>query len=398
MKPRTTALPLVAAALLFFAVGCSSSSTSSADRTADDGAATEPSEQQDGDAEADGVADEDDAGADAEEPTDDAAEVGTDGEAADGATQPSSDPIQAAVAAVEDLTALLSSEQQATMTFDYGDSAIVSSWSNLPACDNGGRAGIQHGDLTDEQLDAVYGVIDSVLSTEGAAEYRQIIAADEELGGGNGEVWDADCYYLAIFGSPSSTDPWALQFGGHHYARTFDFSDGVVSVTPAFTGVEPIGFTVDGDEVEPLADEATAIFAMFAALDDGQLAAAELSGNIDEVLLGPGADDAFPETEGLALAEVSEDVQALALAAIRTWVDDNNTTIADQVMAEIEAELDETSIGWSNAVDADALGSYGRIDGPSVWIEFVNEGGVGTNGIHHHSIHRDKTGDYGSAG
>ena len=41
--------------------------------------------------------------------------------------------------------------------------------------------------------------------------------------------------------------------------------------------------------------------------------------------------------------------------------------------------------------------SYIRIDGPSVWIEFVNARSQSTPNIHYHSVCRDKTNDYGSS-
>ena len=332
-----------------------------------------------------------------EEPTDDetAADETTDDDAAS-AVGDAASVLSSAVAAADELIATLSDDEVDTLLYDYGDGAIVSSWSNLPACDRNGRAGIRHGDLSDEQVEAVHAVVSAVLSESGALEYRQIIAADEELGGGDGQVWDADCYYLALFGTPSTTGSWALQFGGHHYARTVDFSDGQIAVTPAFTGVEPRSFELDGETIEPLADESDAVFAMLAALSEDELAAAELSGSYSAVELGPGS-DAFPASEGLALSDVSDDVRSLALAAIERWTADFAAAVATAIMADVEAGLDQTLIGWSNSIDADIEASYARIDGPSVWIEFVNEGGVGGNDIHQHSVYRDKQLDYGSA-
>ena len=301
-----------------------------------------------------------------------------------------------AVDAAETLINALSGDQIADLLYDYGDSAIVSTWSNLPACD-GSRAGVQHGDLDEAQIDSVLSLADAVLSDEGAIEYRQIIAADEELGGGDGEVWDADCYYMAIFGTPSASDAWALQFGGHHYARTVTFDNGATTITPSFTGVEPREFTLDGESVMPLADEGETMFALFATLDSDQLASAELGGSYDAIELGPGS-DAFPSTEGFVLSEASEETRTAVLAAIRAHVDDFDSDLADSVMATVESQLDETFVGWSNSIDSDTESAYGRIDGPTVWIEFVNESGVGGNEIHHHSVYRDKANDYGSAG
>jgi hypothetical protein len=35
---------------------------------------------------------------------------------------------------------------------------------------------------------------------------------------GRGPAFGEDEYYLAFVGTPSSTEPWMLQFGGHHLA------------------------------------------------------------------------------------------------------------------------------------------------------------------------------------
>lgn len=340
--------------------------------------------------------DEPTSGSNEAEPAETETDSNPDSESGESTEALESETVTQAVEAANALLALLSDDEIETLSYDYGDSTISSSWSNLPACDTNGRAGIRHGNLNDEQLAAVMAVTESVLSDEGYTEYAQVIAADEELGGGNGDVWDADCYYLAFYGTPSTTDDWALQFGGHHYARTVTFSGGTVTVTPAFTGVEPRSFTLDGATVEPLRDEGEAVLAIFDSLSDDQLAAADLGGGLTQVQLGPGS-DSFPTTEGLFVSELSDESSALVLAAIRTWVDDFDPATADVIMAEIESELDETAIGWSNSTDFDTEGTYGRIDGPSVWIEFVNESGVGGNDVHQHSVYRDKSNDYGSA-
>lgn len=315
----------------------------------------------------------------------------------DGGDVPSESAADEAVASADDaLIAVLSDDELAELSYDYGDNAIATSWSNLPACDNDGRAGIRHGNLSDEQVTAVLAVAEAVLSDEGFTNYSQVIAADEELGGGDGEVWDADCYYLAFFGTPSTTEPWALQFGGHHYARTVAFADGVTTVTPAFTGVEPRSFTFGGATVEPLADKSAAIFGIFDTLDDAQLAEAELGAAQTEILLGPGA-DSFPEPEGLPLSEASSETQSAVLTAVRQWVDDFEAEVGDDIVASIEADLAATVVSWSTSTDVDTQDAYARIDGLTVWIEFINERGVGTDEIHQHSVYRDKTNDYGTA-
>jgi hypothetical protein len=37
-------------------------------------------------------------------------------------------------------------------------------------------------------------------------------------GGGGGPAFGRDEYFLAFLGAPSLTEPWMIQFGGHHLA------------------------------------------------------------------------------------------------------------------------------------------------------------------------------------
>ena len=51
----------------------------------------------------------------------------------------------------------------------------------------------------------------------------------------------------------------------------------------------------------------------------------------------------------------------------------------------------------ANSTSATGEHSYIRIDGPSIWIEFVDTRSQSTPNIHYHSVYRDKTNDYGSS-
>lgn len=402
MIPRTLRLTAVLLAALLALAACSGSddvaetSTSApAGSTADSNETVEASEEPAADVEVVEDASTDEDATETTADSDDASSEDTSASSSGGANTTE------VVAAADALLSLLSDTEQATLLQDYGDASLTDTWSNLPACNEGDRPGLKHGDLSDEQLAAVLAVIDTTLSDDGYLEYTQIIAADDVLGssssGPGSAVWNSECYYLAFYGTPSTTTEWAMMFGGHHYARMLTYTGDVVTITPAFTGVEPISFEVDGVTVEPMADETDGIFAVFATFDDTQASASFIDAAFDDVLLGPGEDD-FPETFGLAGSDLSDDQKTAALAAISTWVDDFDASVADSVMATVEAEFDDTYFAWATSIDPDTEGAYGRIDGPSLWIELVNQAGVGTDTIHHHSIYRHKTDDYGTAG
>ena len=52
-------------------------------------------------------------------------------------------------------------------------------------------------------------------------------------------------------------------------------------------------------------------------------------------------------------------------------------------------------IGWSISIDRESP-AYMRIDGPRVWIEWLNRANPGEAGYHPHTVYRDKLIDYGT--
>lgn len=140
-----------------------------------------------------------------------------------------------------------------------------------------------------------------------------------------------------------------------------------------------------------------AVSAMITSLSEDELAKAKLSESFTDVLLGPDADGDFPETKGgIKVSELSDKQKALVLAAITPWASivDNQTT--EDLLAVYEDELDETYISYSGTTGLTAQGDYIRIDGPSVWIEFVCQNGVVySDQIHYHTVYRDHSRDYG---
>ncbi len=136
--------------------------------------------------------------------------------------------------------------------------------------------------------------------------------------------------------------------------------------------------------------------AMLASLSTAQLATAKLSQTFGDVLLGPNKDGQFPATkQGLAVNTLTTAQKGLVLAAIQPWVYDLDDATARAFLAIYQQELDQTYIAYSNNPTMTANSDYARIDGPSVWIEFVcQSGAVIRNQIHYHTIFRDHTRDY----
>ena len=298
--------------------------------------------------------------------------------------------------------ATLDDSVRSEVQYEFSNNLARQTWSNYPATQVP-REGVSMDSLTDEQRDAAQTMLQAALSDAGQEQDENIRAADDylnSLGGdgadGFGSMID---YFVAVYGEPSENEPFMVQFGGHHLARNLTYNGDNVSQTPQFVGSEPPSFEVDGTTVEPVKAESDGMFGALASLTDEQRTSAEItSGTFDDLLMGPGKDTGnFPDAEGLESSTLDETQRAAIMTAIEAYVGDIDDEAAAALMAKYEAELDDTRIGWANATGPTDESSYIRIDGPSVWIEFINTRSRSTPDIHYHSVYRDKTNDYGSS-
>lgn len=354
----------------------------------------------------------------------------------------------AVVSAANAFLNTLDSDQQTATVLDFSQ-ANATAWSNLP-CAGTCRPGIDFGSLSDAQLAAAESVLKVALGSgkdTGYEHVMQTILADDVLasaesttsaapapsatatdtatstatptdtaaptdvptgappsggtgGGGGGFAYGSGYYYLAFLGTPSRTGTWQLHFGGHHLAVNITFKNGkVAGASPFFSGIEPTSWTAaDGTTYEPMAAFRNGMLGLTGSLTTEQLAAAKLSESFGDVLLGPGSDGEFPATkEGLKVSELSPKQQKLVLAAIHPWVADVDDATAKQLMKTYAKELKDTYISYSGGTGLDTNGDYVRIDGPSVWVEFICQTGVVyRDKVHYHTVYRDHTRDYGS--
>jgi hypothetical protein len=139
------------------------------------------------------------------------------------------------------------------------------------------------------------------------------------------------------------------------------------------------------------------------------LPGARLAGEFRDVTRGAteNGDTNFPMTypagdsgRGVAYAKLAAAQKALVREAMRAWIELPNAAISRPLMAEYvrEAALAQTYVAFAGAPDLTTPGSYVRIDGPRMWIEFVVQPAVADKTkVHYHTIWRDKVADYGGA-
>ncbi|WP_376873516.1 DUF3500 domain-containing protein [Albirhodobacter sp. R86504] len=303
------------------------------------------------------------------------------------------------------LKAAVSEDTLAQLQLEYSRTE-AEYWSNLPAGAFPKRPGVLLGELNTKQRGLVKAIMMEAMSgetNEGWDEMVQTLNADDYINTVSTDYKAGYSSYntkFAFLGTPSATGVWELYYGGHHMAFANTYVDGkLAGATPSFRGVEPFDyFEMNGRVNAPLTQERDAFATLLSALSDDQSAAATLEGTYRDILAGPQADDAIPDTfEGLPVADLDDAQTALLLAAIKTYVGDISTAEADAYMAKYTAELPETYLGFSGTPQISAEDDYVRVHGPSLWIEFSLQSNKSTDkvGNHPHSVWRDLTDDYG---
>jgi hypothetical protein len=347
-----------------------------------------------------------------------------------------------AATAAKAFTASLTSEQKASLQNAFNSSKKQTGWSNLPTS-LVARNGVQVGKLSTASKAKLKALLKTILSTQGYGTEEATRKADSYLneqqssggssttaapgsttapggtgmggppsgtapgsttapggtqGGGSMQLsYGEGLYWVAFYGTPSTSSKWTVQFGGHHLAIHMTFSGNTVSNTPYFVGVEPRGeFTYDGKAYNPMRTKAGALFGLAQSLTTAQKAKAKLSGSFDDVVVGPGSDGRFPTKQGVAVTSLSARQQKMVTTAIRTYLGDMPASASAKKLKLYESQYAQTKVSYSGTPDGRTQGGYVRLQGPRLWLEIATQPGVVLRNTHYHSIERDIKSDYGA--
>jgi uncharacterized protein DUF3500 len=289
-------------------------------------------------------------------------------------------------------------------------------WTNaFPAWDPHGVC-LQH--VGDRQREAAMDVVANTLSDAGYLAVRNVM----KLNGALGELVDDYrdtltewMYYFAVFGSPSSDEPWGWQLWGHHLDVSCFVLGRQIVLTPMLLGGEPC-FAESGTYAgtSALKAERDAGFAVLDALSPTQRTKAtlypsmlskdlphELGGPIDgRHLGGAGQDNRIIGYEGIRADELTKGQRQALLAVSDPYLDRMRGGTRAAKRAAIERHLDETWFAWIGGSDHDGPNYY-RLHSPVILIEYDNHPGVFLDNaepepFHIHTIVRTPNGnDYG---
>ena len=268
-------------------------------------------------------------------------------------------------------------------------------WTNVPP--RGPQGGVRLGDLNEKQLKHAIDLLSAVLSPQGWYKARNIPLADDRLldGGRRRPGFGAEDYWLAIFGKPSTTEPWAIQFDGHHLAINLAFHGDRMSMSPTFIGTQPRGFKLGDNAIEPMNKKDEAALALLRSLNDAQQKKATVGKQRSNLVTAAGQDGKVPEPEGVSTRDFDDKQRAALMAVLELYVGDLPKPFAERRLKELQAETDRMTFAWWGPVEDKGDYSY-RIQGPSLIIEYAGQDLGGDPHDHLHSMYRDPTNEYGA--
>ena len=220
------------------------------------------------------------------------------------------------------------------------------------------RAGLRMGDLTQPQRDAAMTMLAAALSPQGYEKVKELVEADEVLKnseGGGRPMFGHDNYFVSLLGQPSTTEPWMIQFGGHHLGLNITLVGERGTLTPSHTGAQPAIYQLEGKTVRPLGREADKAFALVSSLDEAQRKQAVLGFQIRDLVLGPGRDGQMIQPEGIKGSALSEKQRDMLLDLASEWTGILNEDAAKAKMEEMKKNIAETWFAWSGPMEKGRL-------------------------------------------
>jgi hypothetical protein len=324
--------------------------------------------------------------------------------------EPAPGPIGAAtrtqriVEAATAFMATLTDAQRAKLMFAFSDADQRKLWSNFPD-GTVNRKGVRLGEMKSTQKWALWNLLAVILSPDGMQMINDQAAAEDIL-----KVTDptqtrearfgSDYFYAAILGTPSTTDPWELQFGAHHLAVNATIAGPHVTLSPTMTGGQPLKY-IDGNgkPVYITEVEARRGLAFLRSLTPAQQNKAVVSTRSINLILGPGHDGQTLQPEGLSGKEMTAAQKTQFLGVIDARLGMLNADTHAEVMAAVRKNLDQTWFGWWGPTDQLGV-AYFRVTGPTLIVEYSPQGPDERYPLyadHAHNMYRDPTNEYGSA-
>ena len=284
-------------------------------------------------------------------------------------------------------------ENQRDACTDSIDSPQRREWTNLPPRPT--ADGVLMKDLSDDQVKLACQMMAHLFSEQGYNKMRDIMLADDQLvRPKRRSTFGTEFFAIVIFGTPSTTEPWAFQLDGHHVGVNLSIAGESMTMAPSFIGTQPHKFSIAGTEYRPFAGETGLAHKLAMSLNDEQAKQAVIGTRRKEIVTGPGQDGVVPEPKGLSCSQLNEEQKEILVSLVECWVNDLPTRIAEPRMKQIVSEIDDMKFSWNGNRKSESDVSY-ALQSPTMIIEYACQD-LGGNPLDHlHSNYRDPKNDYG---
>lgn len=304
--------------------------------------------------------------------------------------------------AAERLLEALTPEQREKATFPVDDDEWRR-WSNVHRAP---RQGVSFQEMTAEQRDVAFALLQVSLSVKGFETSRDIMRLNGHLAElvNDFDEYGEFLYWITVMGEPSASEPWGWQLDGHHLVINYFVLGDQVVMTPTFVGSEPVSAeTGQYAGIEVLQTEQDNGLAFMRSLDAAQReqATIEPAKTSNFAQAQQYSDNLVLPYEGLRATELSDEQRDHLLDLIDEYVGNMDDGHARIRMDEVRAHFDDTYFAWIGEI-SDSSVFYYRIHSPVILIEFDHQRPIALDGPrvptrrHVHTVVRTPNGnDYG---
>ncbi len=307
---------------------------------------------------------------------------------------------------------------EAMMYFNHGERF---NWNESP----GPRLGVVLRELNDSQTQLAMDLLRTSVGESAYHKIRMSLAREPVLSAmqrtPRGAALRApDLFYIAVFDTPSATEPWGWRFEGHHISANFTIHGDRISNTPFFIGAQPNDLSADmADAVREAADQIPADLtarmlpgeedkarALVHSLDASQRAIAVVTqtepygngrsgGREADMLTGINNKQTTPlDPPGLLGAQMTAAQKTMLVDLVEEYL----TRMPEDVAAERRSRLlegsapDAIAFRWHGNIESGQAHNY-TIQGPTFIIEYAQSRGDTVG--HIHTTIREFEGDFG---
>jgi hypothetical protein len=307
---------------------------------------------------------------------------------------------------------------EAVMYFNHGERF---NWNESP----GPRLGVVLRDLNESQRQLGMDLLRASVGERGyhhvlASIAREPVLAATQRTPEGAALRQPDLFYIAVFDTPSATDPWGWRFEGHHISANFTVQGDTISNTPFFIGAQPSDLSADMTDaarqaaaqipaalaVRMLPGEEDKARALVESLDAAQREIGVFSqsepygnglsgGRTADMLTGINNMQTTPlDPPGLPAAQMTADQKTMLVDLVEVYL----TRMPDDVAADRRGRLlegsavDAIAFRWHGSIESGEPHNY-TIQGPTFIIEYAQSRGDSVG--HIHTTWREFEGDFG---